>query len=115
MSSSAVAVMSASERHDAARGFMVGMWSLGILLESYLSTQPPGHSLLLKLHDDETGDTVVSVKRDGNGVVTSLSVDADVDSTDVCAPDLHAASCWALHHTCQCIHDAPTMFHSGCS
>jgi hypothetical protein len=74
--------MSVSDRRQAVRGFMLGVWSFGIILESYLSTQPPGQSLLLQLLDGETEEVVVFIQRIG-GSIRPLATDTILDETDV--------------------------------
>ena len=78
-----------ADRNRVLLGFVLGVWSFGLLLESYLRTQPVGLPILLQLLDNAAAVTVVSVARDLQGDLEP----SDINPSQVPLAALPLAAC----------------------
>jgi hypothetical protein len=64
-----VSGMSVDSRNSAVRGYVLSVWSFGVLLESYLTSLPSDRALQLQLRDDAADTSVAFVSWSADGTV----------------------------------------------
>ncbi len=68
-------LLSPPQRWDALRGYVVGVWSYGTLLQAFLRTRATGHELHFWVYDLGTGKCVAAAVQSATSEVTVLPVD----------------------------------------